>query len=49
MRTHHAVDREEIAADEKLAVRLQRDATNDSVRTGAWIETEVQTPVGRSG
>jgi len=46
MRTPHAIDREEVAADEHVAIRLQRDRTNQPVRACAGIETAIQTAIG---
>ena len=44
--THHAIDREEVAADEYVAIRLQRDRVNNIVRSCARIETAVQVAIG---
>src|ERR1700674_2376248 len=42
MRTHRSVDDGEVAADEYVAIPLQRHGMNTSVRSRARIETRIQ-------
>src|SRR5947209_19273352 len=45
MRTHHAIDRGEVAAEDHVAIRLQRQGKNTAVRACAGIESGIQTSV----
>ena len=46
IRTQHPINREEVAANEDVAIRLQRDRTNKPVRSCSWIKTVVQRAIG---
>ena len=45
-RARYSINAEEVAADEHIAIGLQRNRTNPPVRSCAWIKTAVQTPIG---
>src|SRR5438270_7406696 len=40
------VDIAEIAADQNFSIRLHRDGSDRVIRTGAWIEAQVERTVG---